>query len=118
MNKTKEWINSFLRQGEMGLEHFKRKDVTPYVHWLNVHVPFALSLFGGLDKLSGEWVENQNDQIKRTFLARTHHKNPKQTLLIEKRREKQLMMKQIEDLGKPQRTRKEGPQHPWYVEET
>ena len=110
---TNKWINSFLRLGDMGLEHFQKKDLTPYCHWFNVHVPYALSLYGGLSKLSGELVENQNDQIKRTFLQRCHHKDLKQTLLIEKRREHQMMMRELERSTKPQRAEKTGPKHTW-----
>ena len=113
-SKTHEWMNTFLKLGAMGLTHFQPKDVTPYCHWLNVHVPFAVSLFGGLSKLSGELLERQNDHIKQTFLRRTHHRDPKQTLQVEKRRELQLMMKEIDDAKKPRRVKKDGCLHPWY----
>ena len=112
--KTHEWINYFLKLGAMGLQHFQPKDVTPYCHWLDVHVPFAVSLYGGLSKLSGELLERQNDHIKKTFMRRTHHRDPKQTLRVEKRRELQLMMKEIDNLQKPRRTKKDGCLHPWY----
>ena len=96
-SKTHDWMNTFLKLGAMGLLHFQAKDVTPYCHWLNVHVPFAVSLYGGLSKLSGELLERQNDQIKKTFLRHTHHRDTNQTLLVEKRWEVQAMMKEIED---------------------
>ena len=112
--KTNKWLTSFLKLGDLGLQHFQRKDVTPYCHWLSVHIPFAVSIYGGLSKLSGELVENQNDQIKRTFLRRTSHTDVSQTLQMEKRRELQTMLKQLDELLKPPRAKKDGCLHPWY----
>ena len=111
---TNKWLNSFLKLGEMGLQHFGRKDVTPYCHWLSVHIPFAVSIYGGLSKLSGELVENQNDQIKRTFLRRTCHKKVDQTLQMELRRELQRMLKDLDELREPSRAKKAGCLHPWH----
>ena len=70
--KTTEWLNSFLNLGQQGLKGFATRDITPYIHWMNAHLPYSLSRFGGLDKLSGELLEAQNDEIKKTHLRRTH----------------------------------------------
>ena len=68
----------------------------------------------GLSKLSGELVENQNDQIKRTFLRRTSHTVVSQTLQMELRRQLQTMLKQLDELQKPLCAKKDGCLHPWY----
>ena len=103
----------FLDLSNLGLRGFSNTNVTPYIHWLNIHVPYSISLFGGLDKLSGELLERQNDEVKKSHGRRTHCKDPKQTLKVEKRRERQLMDKQLEDKTRKTRNRKEGPIHPW-----
>ena len=112
--KTNNWMKVFLKLGDLGLKGFGRREVTPYCHVLNVHVPYMVSIFGGLSKFSGELVENQNDQVKKTHLKRTHHKDPHKTLLMEKRREAQLMAKELEDLRKAPRVTKQKALHPWY----
>ena len=110
---TNSWVTDFLDLGKKGLKGFGECDVTPYIHWMHIHVPYSLSLFGGLDKLSGELLESQNDEIKRTHQRRTHYKDPRQTLMVEKRRELQEMKKAVGALNKPPRKRKPGPLHPW-----
>lgn len=98
------------------LKGFYPKDITPYLHWFHVHLPYSVKQFGGLDKLSGELLEAQNDQIKKTHLRRTHHKDPKMTLRMEKRRELQEMAFEVDALqhAKP-RKRKLGNQHPYFA---
>ena len=112
--KTDAWLKSFLQLGNKGLKGFASKDITPYCHWLHVHVPYTISLFGGLNKLSGELLEKQNDQIKLTHQRRTHCKDPKMTLQMEKRRELQQMIHEKEQMNKQPRVRRQGPLHPWY----
>ena len=111
--ETSAFLNAFLDLGRLGLKGFSSNDVTPYVHWMHAHLPYTVSLFGGISKFSGELLEAQNDEIKKTHARRSHCKDPKLTLLMEKRRELQLMEHEIEEKNKIQRRRKEGPQHPW-----
>ena len=101
--KTREWMKSFLELGAMGVKGFGEKGVTPYCHILHVHAPFAVRLYGSLSKLSGEMLEKQNDQLRLTFLRRTHHKDPRKTMQIEKRREIQLMIAECQSTEKPKR---------------
>ena len=70
--KTSSWLRDFLDLGKKGLRGFSEKDVTPYIHWVHAHLPYSLSRFGGLDKLSGELLEAQNNEIKQTHLRRTY----------------------------------------------
>ena len=111
---TNNWVKMFLSLGEKGYKGFGKDDVTPYIHWLHVHVPYSTFLWGGLDKFNGELLEKQNDHIKLTHQRRTHCKDDKMTLLAEKRRELQLMKAEIERHNtKKTRIRREGPLHPW-----
>ena len=111
--KTREWMQAFLQLGALGVKGFGEKGITPYCHILHVHVPFAVHLHGSLSKLSGEMLEKQNHELRQTFLRRTIHRDPEQTMQMEKRRELQLMIAEVESQEKPKRTRREGPQHPW-----
>ena len=70
--KTSSWLAAFLDLGKAGLRGFSAKDCTPYIHWMHAHLPHSLSQFGGLDKLSGELLEAQNNEIKMTHLRRTY----------------------------------------------
>ena len=104
----------FLSLGEKGYKGFGKEDVTPYFHWFHVHLPYAVSLWGGIDKLNGQFLEKQNDHIKLTHQMRTHFKDEKMTLMFEKRRELQLMRAEIERQNSVKtRVRREGPKHPW-----
>ena len=111
--ETNNWMTAFLDLGKQGLRGFSSRDVTPYLHWMHIHIPFSVSRFGGLDKLSGELLEAQNDEIKKTHLRRTHCKDARLTLRMEKRREFQAMEEELEAMNRPKRRRKEGPIHPW-----
>ena len=70
--KTSSWLTSFLDLGKAGLRGFSARDVTPYMHWMHAHLPYSLSKFGGLDKLSGEMLEAKNKDVKQTHLRRTY----------------------------------------------
>ena len=70
--KTSSWFSDFLELGNKGLRGFSGKDITPYIHWVHVHLPYSLSQFGGLDKLSGEMLEANNNEVKQTHLRRSH----------------------------------------------
>ena len=111
--KTNAFLTAFLNLEEKGLKGFGKGNITPYLHWLHCHVPFSVSLFGGLDKLSGELLEAQNDEIKKTHSRRTHCKDVRMTLQMEKRREAQQMAEELERKEKTPRLRKQGPLHPW-----
>ena len=89
--------------------------VTPYVHLVTVHLAHSVSLFGGLDKLSGEWVEAANDDMKKTHLRKTHHRSPKLTLQTQLRIELQAIESKLENHHAP-RKRKERPQNPQHGE--
>ena len=112
--RTRNWMDLFLSLGKKGYKGFCNKDITPYLHWFHIHMPYSIHLFGGLDKLNGELLENQNDHVKLTHKKRTHCKDDKMTLLAEKRRELQLMKAEIQQReSKKERVRREGPKHPW-----
>jgi hypothetical protein len=100
-------MQKYLKMESFGLKGFSVHDIPPYMHWLHIHLPYSAMLFGGLDKLSGEMLEAQNDQIKQTHLRRTHHKDPKMTLRMEKRRELQEMQFEIDEMQrrKPKKRR-------------
>ena len=70
--KTNHWLAAFLALGRVGLRGFSPKDVTPYIHWMNAHLAHSLFRFGDLNKLSGEMLEAQNDEIKKTHMRRTY----------------------------------------------
>ena len=112
--RTQNWMKLFLGLGAKGYSGFAKSDVMPYLHWFHVHMPYSIFLFGGLDKINGELLENQNDQTKMTHQQQTHCKDEKMTLLAKKRCELQLMKAEIEQLNsKKERVRQEGPKHPW-----
>ena len=110
---TSKWLKDFLELGKSGLKGFGNDDITPYIHWLHVHVPYFVSLYGGLDKFSGELLEAQNNEIKLTHARRTNFKDPKMTLKLEKRREIHLMEEEVEKQAQVPRKRKHLAQHPW-----
>ena len=75
---TRDWARRYTKM---------KFSVTPYVHMVATHFPMSVKLFGGLNKLNGEWVEAANDSIKRLHLQRTARKCPKQTLMMQRRNE-------------------------------
>ena len=78
--KANVWAQAYV---SMGLT------ITPYVHMISVHLAHTVKLFGGVDKLSGEWVEAANDDIKRTHMRKTDRRTPKMTLQTQLRIELQ-----------------------------
>ena len=110
---TSKWLKDFLELGKSGFSGFGNADISPYIHWLHVHVPYSVHLHGGLDKLSGELLESQNNEIKLTYARRTNFKDPKMTLKMEKRREQHLMEEEEEKKQQLPRKRKQLAQHPW-----
>ena len=64
---------------------------------ITTHLPHSISLFGGNDKLSGEWVEAQNDEVKKTHLQKTDHRSPNQTLQTQLRLEWQEAETKLEE---------------------
>ena len=108
-----QWVRMFLDLGQQGLKGFSTSDITPYIHWMQIHLPFSLSLFGALNKLNGEMLEGANDDIKKTHQRRSHCKDPKQTLQMEKRRELQVMNAEVDRLQRAPRKAHAGPKHQW-----
>ena len=92
--KASVWAQSFVGMGWRP---------TPYIHILTTHFPHTIKLFGGLDKLSGEWVEAANDQIKKTHMQKTDRRSPKLTLQTQLRIEFQEAEAKLEakENGKP-----------------
>ena len=111
--ESNEWVKMFLNLGHLGLKGFSTSDITPYMHWMHIHLPFSLGIFGPLNKLNGELLEGANDDIKKTHQRRSHCKDPKQTLQMEKRRELQVMKAEVDKLEKAPRKVSTGPKHPW-----
>ena len=105
----------FLDLRELGLKGFETSDITPYMHWMTVHLPYSKKLFGPLGQLNGEFLEKNNNEVKNTHQRRSHCKDPQQTLLMEKRREEQLMNAAVDKLKRAPRKISEGPKHPWLV---
>ena len=64
---------------------------------ITTHLPHSISLFGGSDKHNGEWVEAQNDEVKKTHLQKTDHRSPKQTLQTQLRLEWQEAETKLEE---------------------
>ena len=99
------WVQEYVKMG------FR---VTPYIHIISFHLAFSVSVFGGLAKMSGEWVENANDSLKRTHLKRTDRRHPRQTLRTQLRIEYHEAQARLEAKNeKIERKRKATVQHPW-----
>ena len=73
----------------------------------------GLRRFGPLNKLNGELLEGANDEVKKNHQRRSHCKDPKQTLQMEKRRELQVMNAEVDKLARAPRKVKAGPKHQW-----
>ena len=111
--ESTQWVRMFLDLKELGLKGFATSDMTPYMHWMQVHLPFLKQLFGPLGRLNGELLEGANADVKLTHMRRSHCKDPKQTLQMEKRRELQVMNAAVDKLHRAPRKTKEGPKHQW-----
>ena len=99
------WVQEYVKMGFT---------VTPYIHILGVHLAFSVSVYGGLAKMSGEWVENANDSLKRTHLKRTDRRHPRQTLRTQLRIEYHEAQARLDAKNaKIERKRKATVQHPW-----
>ena len=114
--RTNQWMGSYLELGERGLKGFGKDQITPYLHIWHCHMPWSISLFGGLDKLSGEPVEKLNDSIKLTHLRRTNHRDEELTMKTQQRIELQQMLAEARNCQQSSAPRKKrhGAQHPWY----
>lgn len=87
---------------------------TPYLHLFTVHFAMSVKVFGGLGKLSGQWVEKRNSHVKRNHLQKTNHHNAKQSLLVELRMEHQEAEEQYKSSVLSQtKKRKATVLHPW-----
>ena len=103
--RTRNWG---LQYASLGLKF------TPYLHTFTVHFAKSVEVFGGLDKLSGEWVEKRNANIKHTFHHKTNHQNCKKTLLAELRIEHQEAEEQYKKFClEKTKKRKASVLHPW-----
>ena len=112
---TNEWVKLFLSLGQLGLKGFETSDITPYIHWMHVHVPYSLLLFGKLKRFNGELLEGKNDDVTKTHARRTNCKDIRLTLQFEKRRELQQMMEEVEKSNLPPPKPKDKPKHDWSV---
>ena len=104
------WVQSYLAMGYHGFR------MTPYIHLIATHLAYSVKLFGGIDKLSGELVEANNDSVKKTHMRKTDHRSPKLTLQTQLRIELQDAETKLEAHRNPVvRKRKQTEQDPWHA---
>ena len=86
--QAKEWVNLFT-------SIYQKKDVTPYMHCLGMHVSQFLSLHGDIISFSQQGLEKLNDIMTIYFQHSSNHR--------EKDALKQMLQKQnrIEDTDLP-----------------
>lgn len=87
-DNIKRWMQDFLQLGELKLEGYLPRNITPYLHTLLYHVPYFLQEHGSLIRFTGQGVEKTNDIVKQIH----HTKSSKQdstrdALLVRKRLE-------------------------------
>jgi len=65
--KIKSWFENFLKL-------YQTKDVTPYMHALNAHVPEFLKLYKNIAYYTQQGMEKYNDRASKDYFRSTNHR--------------------------------------------
>ena len=82
--KGKRWIELFLRIKSDG---HQRKFVTPYMHAMVYHIPYAIRQYGNIKQFSCQGVEKHNDDSKRNYFSSNRWDAPGEIMMAEHRLE-------------------------------
>ena len=66
--EVKEWIRDFLKI-------YQTKDVTPYMHAFNCHVPQFLKLCNNISYFNQQGLEKYNDQVSKDYFQSSNHRD-------------------------------------------
>ena len=91
--EVKEWIRDFLKI-------YQTKDVTPYMHAFNCHVPQFLKLYNNISYFNQQGLEKYNDQVSKDYFQSSNHRDTEalQQMILKKTRIQYLEAKGAERL--------------------
>ncbi|CAB4025093.1 Hypothetical predicted protein, partial [Paramuricea clavata] len=83
--KAKSWVQLFISLEGIG-DGYSKKKVTPYMHLMVYHIPYFMREHSGIRKFSGQGVEKNNDDCRKTHLLKSNKWDAAKDVLLASKR--------------------------------